>query len=53
VNRGGELYHVSTTSPATPTLSFNLGAMTYGAETCYLGVVGHGAKLKSKEKKIG
>jgi hypothetical protein len=37
--------HVSATSPTTPTLDFNLGIMTYGAKTCYLGATGHGAEL--------
>jgi len=28
----------------------DLGAMTYGAETCYLGAVGHGAEKKVQSR---
>jgi hypothetical protein len=38
--------HVSAASPATQFLASDLDAMTYGAETYYLGAVGHGAKKR-------
>jgi hypothetical protein len=39
-------FDLSTTSSATSFLSFYLGSVIYGVETCYLDAVSHGAEKR-------